>query len=97
MSTNNFDKTIKGLSAQTIVTILSGIIEILVFSIMSRILSKADFGYYAALNSIFVIFQSLSEAGIGAAIIQKKEITNNYINTAFSLAFLLGTVVIVVV
>ena len=48
MSTNNFDKTIKGLSAQTIVTILSGIIEILVFSIMSRILSKADFGYYAA-------------------------------------------------
>ncbi|MBC5620744.1 MULTISPECIES: oligosaccharide flippase family protein [Butyricimonas] len=91
MSTNNFDKTIKGLSAQTIVTILSGIIEILVFSIMSRILSKADFGYYAALNSIFVIFQSLSEAGIGAAIIQKKEITNNYINTAFSLAFLLGT------
>ncbi len=42
---SNFQKTIKGFSSQTIVTLVTGIIEIAVFSIMSRILTKKDFGY----------------------------------------------------
>lgn len=87
---SNREKVFKGLSSQTIVTLVLGIVEILVFSIMSRLLSKEDFGYYAAISAITIVFNSLSEAGIGSAIIQKKDIDIEYRNTAFTLSLALG-------
>ena len=89
---SNFQKTIKGFSSQTIVTLVTGIIEIAVFSIMSRILTKKDFGYYAVLTSIIVIFQSISEAGIGSYVIQKKKANRDYINTAFTISIIFGII-----
>lgn len=89
---SNFQKTIKGFSSQTIVTLVTGIIEIAVFSIMSRILTKKDFGYYAVLTSIIVIFQSISEAGIGSSVIQKKKANRDYINTAFTISIIFGII-----
>ena len=88
---SNSKKVIKGISSQTIVTIVYGVLEIIVFSIMSRLLSKEDFGLYASVTAITVVFNSLSEAGIGSAIIQKKDANDDYINTAFSLSIILGT------
>jgi PST family polysaccharide transporter len=57
---------------------------------MSRLLTKDDFGYYAAITAITTVFASFSETGIGAALVQKKEITREYINNAFSLSLLFG-------
>ena len=87
-STSN--KAIRSLSIQTIVTIGLGVIEIVSFSILSRLLSKEDFGYYAAVSAIVAIFAVFSNSGIGAAIIQKKEINLKYLNCAFSLSLFLG-------
>ena len=64
----------KGVSIQTIITALMGVLEILVFAIMSRLLSKEDFGYFAALTGIMTICTSITEAGHGASIIQKKTV-----------------------
>ena len=83
-------KAIHGLSSQTLVTILLGLVEIISFSIMSRLLTQQDFGYYAAISAITVVFSSFSETGIGAAIIQRKEIDSKYINNSFTLSFLFG-------
>ena len=87
---SNTSKVIKGISSQTMITLFVGIIDILVFSILSRLLDKEDFGLFASVLAISVVFTSLSEAGIGAAIIQKKDADDNYINTAFTLSFILG-------
>lgn len=87
---SNTSKAIKGMSSQTIVTIILGIVEIVSFSIMSRLLTQQDFGYYAAITAVTVVFSSFSETGIGSAIIQKKEINDRYINNAFTLSFLFG-------
>lgn len=89
----NTQKVVNGLSAQTIVTLSIGIVEIIYFSIMSRILSREDFGFFAVISAVTVIFSSISEAGIGAALIQKKEVNNDYKNTAFTLSLIIGAFV----
>ncbi len=90
---SNTQKVVKGVSSQTIVTIVLGVVEIVSFSIMSRLLGQKDFGYYAAIVAVAAVFQSLSETGIGASIVQKKDLNQNYINNAFSLSFIFGIVI----
>ena len=76
MSESNTSKAVRGMSSQTLVTLILGIVEIVSFSIMSRLLSQSDFGYYAAISAITIVFTSFSETGIGSAIIQRKEISS---------------------
>lgn len=90
---DNTRKTIKGISIQSILSVSIGIVELLSFSIMSRLLTKEDFGYYAAIMAIVTVFQSFSETGIGSAIIQKKDITTQYINNAFTLSLVFGLLI----
>ena len=80
----------KGVSSQTLVSLMLGVVEILSFSIMSRLLTKADFGYYAAITAIVAIFASFSETGIGSAIVQRKDLTKRYVNNAFTLSLIIG-------
>ena len=88
---SNSQKVVKGISSQRLVTLIMGVLEVVVFSIMSRVLSKEDFGLFAAISAITVVFGSLSEAGIGTALIQKKDADKGYINTSFTISFILGS------
>ena len=88
---SNTSKAIKGMSSQTIVTIVLGLVEIVSFSIMSRLLTQVDFGYYAAITAITSKFSTFSETGIGSAIIQQKELTNRYVNNAFTISLIFGS------
>ena len=86
----NTQKVVKGISSQTLVTIVLGVVEIVSFSIMSRLLSKEDFGYYAAITAITSIFSAFSETGIGSAIIQRKDLTKRFIDNAFTINLIFG-------
>ena len=66
--TNTF---LKGVSITTVFTIATGILGVVYFAVMSRLLSKTDFGYFAALTGIMTVISSIADAGLGAAIIQK--------------------------
>ena len=88
--------TVKSLSVQTIVTVIQTVISLASFSIMSRLLTKDDFGYYAVISAITAIFYTLTEAGFGSAVIQKKDVTKSYYDTAFSLSLYTGVVFSVV-
>ena len=92
-TTSNTQKVVKGISSQTLVTIVLGVVEIISFSIMSRLLTKQDFGYYAAITAVVAIFSCFSDAGIGSAIIQRKELNKRYIYNAFTLSLIFGGVV----
>lgn len=85
-------KVMKGISSQTVVTFTIGLTELFFFSIMSRLLSKEDFGYYAAITAITTVFSSLADTGIGSAIVQHKEIDKKYLDNAFSLSFVIGLI-----
>ena len=90
---SNTQKAVQGISSQTLVTIMLGFVEIISFSIMSRLLSVQDFGYYAAMSAILIVFNSFAETGIGSAIIHRKEADQHFINNAFTLALSFGVVV----
>ena len=85
--TNTF---LKGVSITTFFTIATGILGVVYFAVMSRLLSKTDFGYFAALTGVMTVISSIADAGLGAAIIQKKDADKNYISTAFTMSFILG-------
>lgn len=87
---SNTSKVMKGMSSQTLVTLVLGVVEIVSFSIMSRLLTQEDFGYFAAITAITAIFATFSETGIGSAIVQQKELTKRYINNAFTLSLIFG-------
>ena len=91
--TSNTQKVLKGISSQTLVTIVLGLVEIVSFSIMSRLLTKQDFGYYAAISAVVVVFASFSETGIGSAIVQCKDLTKRFVDNAFTLSLLFGSVI----
>lgn len=91
METSNTQKAIRGMSSQTVVTIVLGVVEIVTFSIMSRLLSQDDFGYYASISAIVTVFACFSDAGIGSAIIQRKDATQRFINVAFTVSFICGS------
>lgn len=87
---SNSQKVLKGVSTQTVITILTGVVEIVGFSIMSRLLSQQDFGYYAAVTAVSTIFATFADAGIGSAIVQRKNLDQKYIDNAFTLSLLFG-------
>lgn len=88
---SNTQKAVKGLSSQTIVTIAIGIVEIVSFSIMSRLLTKEDFGLFAAVSAIIAVFSSISEAGLGASIVQRKNLDKRFTDNVFSLSLIMGS------
>lgn len=94
---SNFSKTIKGLYSQSFVTVVMGILGLLSFSIMSRLLTKTEFGYYATIISVVMIFRSLAEAGIGSSIVQHKDNSVDFVNTAYSLSLIVGGIATFVV
>ena len=89
-NTSNTSKVVRGISSQTLVTIVLSVLEIVSFSIMSRLLTQEDFGYYAAITAITVVFSAFSETGVGSAIVQQKELTKRYVDNAFTICLLFG-------
>lgn len=90
---SNSQKALKGMSSQTLVTLMLGVVEVVSFSIMSRLLTAEDFGYYAAITAITAVFSSFSETGMGASIIQRKDLTERFVNNAFTISCIVGAFV----
>ena len=100
MSGSGSSKTttfLKGVSVTTLFTGLSGVLGLVYFSAMSRLLTKEDFGYFAALTGIMAVVGVFSEGGIGASIIQKKDPTKGFVSTAFTMSFLLALICFAIV
>ena len=90
MSDNKSDKVFKGMRSQSIVTILLGVVSLVYFSIMSRLLGQEEFGYLAIITAVTTILSEISNAGLGSAVIQHKDITHGYVQTAFTLSVSVG-------
>ena len=82
----------RGLSSQTLVVIMMGVLEIGVFALMSRLLTPEDFGYYAIILAVISVFQCVTEAGLGSAVIQRSDAPKEFISTALGWSVILGVV-----
>lgn len=68
----------------------TGLLGILTLSILTRVLSAADFGAVALAQSIVILIQLFTSLGLTEAIIQRRGINSTYIDSAFWLSVLMG-------
>lgn len=66
------------------------IISILVDIFLSRLLNPTDYGIVAVLTVLLALFQLFSDAGIGAAVIQNREITFLDLRYLFTFSFIIA-------
>ena len=74
-------------TVQTLVTLISQFAYII---IMARLLSKDDYGLMAIAGGFIGIGTIFSEGGMGAALIQHKNISNKHVNAALQGSILIG-------
>lgn len=87
----NKNSIIRGLGWTTISTITNGLVQILRLSILSRFLSKEDFGIVAILTLILGLSQVFSDMGFSAAIMSQKKIEKSNFLSLYWLQFLVFT------
>ncbi len=81
---------------QLLQTVVQVSIQFGYMAVMARLLSKADFGLMA-LASAFIGFGVLfSEAGMGAALVQRKEITQKHMNAALQGSVITGLFIFII-
>jgi len=66
------------------------IIQLIINAILSRLLLPEEFGVVAVITVFINFFNILSDMGIGAAIIQNKELDDNDNQNIFSFTFYIG-------
>lgn len=87
MSTFNKNTIISGLGWTTVSTIANGLAQILRLTILSRFLSKEDFGIVAILTFILGLTQVFSDMGFSAAIMSQKKISRSDFLSLYWLQF----------
>ena len=83
-------RTIHGLKWSYLGTVVKTILQIGVAAIMARLLDPAAFGLIAMVGVILRFGQYFAQMGVGSALIQKKEISDEDVRASFTSAFLLG-------
>lgn len=81
---------------QSVEVIALVIVQFGYFVIMARFLEKSDFGLMAISNSIISFGSIFAESGMGAALIQKNNLSNRHINAAFQGSLLIGSILYVI-
>ncbi|HEX5149905.1 MAG TPA: oligosaccharide flippase family protein [Parafilimonas sp.] len=63
------------------------------YAVMARLLSKAELGIFALLNSFMNFGNMLGDGGMGDALLQRKQIEKQHINAAFYSSILLAVII----
>jgi PST family polysaccharide transporter len=74
-----------------------GIGQFLVVIVFARYLSKSDNGVVAAALIVIALGQLFTEAGFGPAVVQREDLTDDHVRSAFALSLLTGLCMTVVV
>ncbi|MEX0597611.1 MAG: lipopolysaccharide biosynthesis protein, partial [Candidatus Paceibacterota bacterium] len=73
------------------------IVQFSYFAVMARLLDKSDFGLMAIANSIIAFGNIFAESGMGAALIQRKNLNQKHINAALQGSLVIGFFLFIVV
>lgn len=67
-------------------------IQIILSVVLARLLTPNEYGIVAVVTVFIVFFQQLSEAGLGSAVVQHKELTKKELNGLFALTIIMAIV-----
>ena len=90
MTDNLTSKTLHGLKWSYTGTIINSILQIGFTAIMARLLEPTDFGLMAMAGVILRFGTYFAQMGVGSALIQKKEVSDEDVRASFTSAFSLG-------
>ena len=71
-------------------------VSLIIISILSRLLSPREFGVLAVINVFVIFFNSFSDMGIGATLIQNRNLKLKEISSFFILTILIGLVLAII-
>jgi lipopolysaccharide exporter len=85
---NTFGRMIKGSLLFTLGSVTANILGALSTIILARLLTPADYGIFAIGATVIAILSSVTDWSIGQALIQRNEVDDDHVNTAWTLNFL---------
>jgi len=88
---------IKGISWVASLRYITRILTVFRISILARIFTPLQFGFYGIAFLVLNLIEILAETGINIFLVQKKENAQKYINTAWIVSIVRGTVIAVVI
>jgi len=97
MTDNLTSKTLHGLKWSYLSSIVNSVLQIGFTAIMARLLEPAAFGLIAMAGVILRFGSYFAQMGVGSALIQKKEISDEDVRAAFTSALFLGILFCVLV
>ena len=97
MTDNLTSKTLHGLKWSYTGTIINSILQIGFTAIMARLLEPTDFGLMAMAGVILRFGTYFAQMGVGSAMIQKKEVSDEDVRAAFTSGLFLGILFFVLV
>lgn len=89
-ATSLTSKTLHGLTWSYIDTIINAVLQIGYTAVMARLLSPADFGLVAMGNVVLRFGSYFAQMGMGSALVQKKELSQEEIRAGFTSSVLLS-------
>ncbi|TAH20081.1 MAG: lipopolysaccharide biosynthesis protein [Cytophagales bacterium] len=93
MKNTLFNKTVNSLKWTSISTVSNIVLQILYTSIMSRLLNPSDFGLVALATSVVSFGNYFASVGLGRALIQKEDLTQEDIRAVFSISLIMGLLI----
>ncbi|MSO38091.1 MAG: lipopolysaccharide biosynthesis protein [Acidimicrobiia bacterium] len=75
----------------------NGVGQFVVLAVLARFLTAYDFGVVSAAVVIVSLGQLFTESGVGPAVVQRKDLTDEHIRTAYALAIVSGIGMTIVV
>ena len=85
-------QTVSGMAWMIYGKVAFAILQLLILGLLARLLSPADFGVIAAAEVVIGFSAIVSQLGLGPALVQRPELEDRHIETAFSASVLLGLV-----
>lgn len=85
-----FKKTLAGLLWVTGSTLINSVLRIAFVAVIARILSPEEFGLMATGMLIVKFSELIAQMGVGPALVQQKNLTENHIHVGFTLALMFG-------
>lgn len=83
-------QTARGLKWTLLGTVGANGARLIVFPLLGRLLSPADFGTVAAALTVIAFTQIVRDAGVGLALVQRKKLDPEHIEAAFAFSVVLG-------
>ncbi len=88
---------LKGVSWITLLRGLTRIVTILRLSVLGRLLTPAEFGFFGIASLLLSLLEILTETGINVFLVQEKKDLKEYINSAWIVSLLRGIILTIVI